>query len=860
MVNEEEREVWPDGSVSWSRTTKIRLTDADGDIIGLFGVARDVTGHKKAELAIKRHSELLTQIIGIQREIAAEDLQAEVAEDLICERARALTQAEAVSILIWKGDELFQQAASGFMTQFAHFRTSSEHFRGDELRKTKQSLQITDIDVSHPLAREYGIRSMICSPLVHAGQVIGQLCAFSAQPNALSDEDTSAIDLLSVIFSSTISHSAELMMLESFMETTSDHVYFKDLAGRFIRISDAQARWLGLSRADEAIGKSDFDYFDKTHADRAFRDEQNIIQTGKPIIDFEEKDIWKDGHIAWVSTTKMPLCDTDGKVVGTFGISRNITERKVAELALEEHSKRLARIVETQRDVAASATEEVMRLICDRAAEMTRAQGACVMVREGDQYIMRAARGAVAEYEGSRLSRTRGEAGHTCDDTLKELHLTITNMTKLDFSSTLATPLHHGEEIVGQLCLLSAEEDVFSNEDQNTIDLLSVILSSSLSHLSEIETLDRFRTVFTRSPIAISRRDKAGHSVENNPAMVEMLGYDTQELASMPFSDYVHPDDQEESLGLFNELMAGKRQTYRYEERCQCQNGREIWVQVTSAAEHDAEGHPVGSITMIEDITRRKSAEEERDIMENNLLQVQKIDAVGQLAAGIAHDFNNLMMAISGYAELALLREGPGTDLQEDLSEIQHAAKRATELTHQLLNFSRQQEPSHEVVDFVKNTEEMHRMLERLLSEAVEINFDLGDEPLPVRCNPTQLEQIVLNLAVNARDAMEGAGKLDISLRHAEMDLGDGKRDCSCLRVTDNGSGMDDDTRLHIFEPFYTTKEEGKGTGLGLSTVYGIVTQAHGQIEVESEPGRGTSFLIYLPLANGKTTEGEQDA
>jgi signal transduction histidine kinase/CheY-like chemotaxis protein len=260
--------------------------------------------------------------------------------------------------------------------------------------------------------------------------------------------------------------------------------------------------------------------------------------------------------------------------------------------------------------------------------------------------------------------------------------------------------------------------------------------------------------------------------------------------------------------------------------------------------------------------TTLKTNEAQREQLEGQLRQIQKMDALGRLAGGIAHDFNNLLTVIRGHSELLLDQLKPGDSLSNSTEQIRKTADRAASLTRQLLAFSRKQTLEAKVVDINDLIADMSKLLRRLIHEDIEFSFRLGDSLGRVKADPGQLEQVLLNLVVNASDAMPLGGKLTIETQNAVVD-----KKCSRLRpvvepgkyvlvsVTDTGHGMDDETKAHIFEPFFTTKEAGKGTGLGLATVYGVVKQSGGFIWVESEPGKGTRFQIYLPRTEERPEE-----
>ncbi len=355
-----------------------------------------------------------------------------------------------------------------------------------------------------------------------------------------------------------------------------------------------------------------------------------------------------------------------------------------------------------------------------------------------------------------------------------------------------------------------------------------------------------FRSLVTNAPYGICRCDAAGNLLSTNPSLVSTLGYaSSSELEGRNLANF-YADAQQwfisadyfRSARRFNGLIAdwlhkdGRTVTLRLSGRTILDEDRLVYFELFA-----------------EDVTEHRA-------LEQQLRQAQKMEAVGRLAGGIAHDFNNLLMVISGYCEFLLDRIGPDPAIREPAQEIAKAANRASGLTRQLLAFSRKQMLAPKVMDLNSVVNENLKMLARVIGEDIELVMVPGSDLGLVKADPSQIEQVILNLAVNARDAMRHGGKLKISTSNVTLDLSSARLhapaqpgDYVVLTMSDTGSGMDAETLNHIFEPFYTTKGV-KGTGLGLSTVYGIIKQSGGYIWVYSEPGKGTSFKVYLPKVN----------
>ncbi len=348
-----------------------------------------------------------------------------------------------------------------------------------------------------------------------------------------------------------------------------------------------------------------------------------------------------------------------------------------------------------------------------------------------------------------------------------------------------------------------------------------------------------------------------------NPAFEIHTGYTKQEaIGKTPRILKSGKQDQSFYEELWKTILAGR--FFRAVFTNRKKNGVLYFEERTISPLKDNQGNITAFVSVGRDISGRKRNEEALRESAEQFRQAQKMEAVGRLAGGVAHDFNNLLMVMRGYGELLLNQLDANDPLRRNAEEIQKAAERATALTQQLLAFSRKQVLQPKVLDLNAVVTDVEKMLRRLIGEDIELATTLDPALGRVKADPGQIEQIILNLAVNARDAMPQGGRLTLKTVNVTLDqayvrqhMGATPGPYVLLAVSDTGVGMDAETRSHIFEPFFTTKGAGKGTGLGLSTVYGIVKQSGGTIWVESAPGRGTTFEIYLPLVEETAANGE---
>jgi signal transduction histidine kinase len=383
---------------------------------------------------------------------------------------------------------------------------------------------------------------------------------------------------------------------------------------------------------------------------------------------------------------------------------------------------------------------------------------------------------------------------------------------------------------------------------------LMVRLQSQAEELRAHEEQTDF--AMTAGRMGVSYRNLGSTTVAVSKSLARLLGLpeDARYVSQDELYQRTHPDDRAR-LRATVEKAVRDRSDFALSFRMMLPDGAIRWFQFDGRVALDAAKQPVRIVGVLSDITDRRS-------LEMQFRQAQKMEAVGQLAGGVAHDFNNLLTAIIGYARFALERAGDG-EQRRDLEEIVKAAGRAAALTKQLLSFSRRHVMETVSIDLNLLIVDMVTMLRRMIGEDIELTTSLGPDLSVVRADRSQLEQVLMNLVVNARDATAGGGAVLIETSAVEappphLELKPGSY--VSLTVSDNGCGMSDETRSRLFEPFFTTKPRGQGTGLGLATVYGIVMQTGGAIHVESELGQGSSFTVYLPTEKGPAHPVERPA
>lgn len=420
----------------------------------------------------------------------------------------------------------------------------------------------------------------------------------------------------------------------------------------------------------------------------------------------------------------------------------------------------------------------------------------------------------------------------------------------MGFSQDIIDSINSGDLHKARLLIKDWSEN---NSHDTLIDSFIETLQSNLKQAKapEIEHT-RLISAIEQSIDVIVITDRLGNIQYANPAFTTSTGYPTEEIIGRN-PRFLKSGMQDDSFykSLWETIIAGRSWSGRLVNKRR--NGSLFTEAVVITPVKNKDGEIECFVAVKRDISEQLKLHEEREVLESKLIQAQKMEAIGRLAGGIAHDFNNMLNVILGYTEISLNELSGDSWLKSSLIEIQTAGRRSAELTRQLLTFSRKQLVDPVVIDLNRLIKENLKMLTRMIGEEITINFIPQKNLWRIRIDRSQVDQILANLAINARDAINGNGCITIETSNFVFDAEESMSldllpgDYASITFSDNGCGMDSEIAEHIFEPFYTTKEGGKGTGLGLATVYGIIKQNEGAIEVETRPDKGSSFTIYLP-------------
>ncbi|MGH7348500.1 MAG: PAS domain S-box protein [Candidatus Rokuibacteriota bacterium] len=574
------------------------------------------------------------------------------------------------------------------------------------------------------------------------------------------------------------------------------------------------------------------------------------------------------GDQRWFMLTATPLEGGGAVIAHTDITARRRTEMSAA--ALIETGRELAGGLEPA-EVARQIASSVVRVFGGQHSTLYRLE------REAGRLVCIAAAGVgdPSEWRGRTVQLGEGAVGRAVaeersvwtPDVLADPKISLpawaADRVRADgFRSVLAVPLKAGDRVIGVLSLGDVAGRTYTEDELTLLAAFvgqgAVTLENAALYREIRDARDFLQSITENSPDAIITTDRQGRVTYFSRGAEAMFAYRAEEMIGTPVAN-LYPGGLEEARTVKRRL-AQEGVLRSYESPFLAKAGRRVEASASISVLRDASGAAVGMLGLLKDITQRRQLEEQ-------LRQSQKMDAIGRLAGGIAHDFNNLLTVIAGRAQLILSRLRPEEPIHRDATLVRTTADRAAVLTQQLLAFSRKQVLQPQVLDLNAVTTAMEPMLSRLIGEDIDLAVAPAADLGRVKADPGQIEQVIVNLVVNARDAMPQGGRLTLETANTELDEAYASRHVSVppgqyvmLAVSDTGEGIDEETRSRVFEPFFTTKGPGKGTGLGLATVYGIVKQSGGDIRLYSERGAGTSFKIYLPRVAELAAEADPAA
>ena len=621
--------------------------------------------------------------------------------------------------------------------------------------------------------------------------------------------------------------------LYSYIQNANDTIAVFDLEGRVIYTTDNWDRQLGYHRKD-VLNQRVFEQYmhpDDAPQSQAFLDSVISSKEGKTGFQYRIRHV--DGSWRWHMVSLSPILNEAGEVESVVAIARSIHDQKMAELKVRESERRMRILLDTMREGV------VMVDVDDRI-----------------QYVNK----SLCKTFGYTAEELLGKHGHQML-IIPEDQKTITEKIEARECGLADEYEVRGRKKNNELIWLRISDAPLIDEDGRVIGSVGIMTDITAKHKitnALIASEEKYRRLFEDSVAGVFQSSFEDKYLNVNKTFARMFGYDSPEAMVSSVTDiknhYARPEERE----VLKQELLNEGVVEDYELELKRVDGKPFWVSLYARLSKQIGGQLTMDGTCV-DITESKSLKEQ-------LLASQKMEAIGKLAGGVAHDFNNLLTVILGYTEDMLDDIAPGSPHSEPVEEIMKAGLKAANLTRQLLAFSRNQVILNQEISINNLINNLHGIISRLIGEEIEVQFQLNDDLAYVKADPGQIEQVLINMVINAKDAMPKGGKLRIRTSNQEVDgtyadfhpnLKIGKY--VMLSISDTGIGMDQETLAHIFEPFFSTKENGKSSGLGLASAYGIIEQAGGVIMPYSEPGKGTIMKVLLPALQIRSGAAEAD-
>jgi len=742
----------------------------------------------------------------------------------ISERKKTQQAAERLSLIVQtSNDAIFTLSREGAILSWNPSAREIYGYPGEEISGRHFSILMAPAesevfqDNLKAVLSGKNLSSFLANHLTHSGRPLSVSLTLSP-----IRETTGEIHRVSVIardISGLQQYVETAKHLSSLLENAPDAIISNDLNGKIILWNKGAEELFGY-RAEEIIGCDSSLLQPDEKSDEQENLRKRVISGDAHRLHYEARRRHKNGTLVDVEFRLFAIRDAEGKMAGVTGIGRDITKKLRAEKILAESEIRFRRIFEkSPLGMCLGNPDGIMRMVNPKFCE-------------------------ILGYEPGELIDRPFSAFTYPEDVTQDLE-SLQSMVGGEFNSyeTEKRYIHKDGHVIWVHLVVT----VLGEKKSDNYFFLAMVEDITEKTKAK-EVSKRLSMILEHTPYGIISEDLNGIIRDWNKAAEKMFGYRTQEIIGQTAAMLAAPEKEKEQEGLWERVRRGETVT-GFETLRRRKNGEIFDVTITLSPVKDPQGQVMGMAVIVRDISDMKKAEKTMHEQEERLLQSQKMDAIGRLAGGVAHDFNNLLSVIGANTGFILTDPEPQTH-REELEEIDKAVKRGAELTRQLLLLGQKQVSQAHAIQLNDLCWEMSRMIKRLFDASIELVMDLDPGLKPIYADPAQIQQVILNLVLNAQDAMPKGGRLTIQTRNETSEAGEflpGFSPWVKLSVLDTGTGIDPEIQKHVYEPFFTTKK-GKGTGLGLTTVYGIVKQWKGQIQLRSSPGEGTVFSLFFPI------------